>query len=443
MTITAEEARQLLGAQPQQQPHPAVQPQGRSGITAQEAQQLLQQMPQQSGVTAEALPPDYSHEHPPEHNILKSLGKGVLGAGVGTLQGLSDMGYGLAQLGDKGINFLTQKLFGKNFNLQAPKGDVYYGPAEKLRGTTGAKIGENVLAPALGVALGGEGLAGLGAPGAILPKMAAYGGISAATTPGSLGHRALAGGLGAIGGAAEHYLASLPYMFKGRLASKLEKLSAEHKGISKDLYDNAFRGTEKITPELSPETSNSLENLADAWATKSNPASRSINIFKKNPNLKNLHLLRSDLRGMQGKLTEKALKSGLDTPDINIANLLNNSVDNISNDLLSNMEKAGPEIHSKYLIAQNHYKNSVVPFRKYPSLRKLFSEDREVSPRLYTDLAKDAVGAKKLRELLKTSKGAMQLARIMHYKFMGLPLPAYLSLPGAYALYHKHNIGVH
>lgn len=377
----------------------------------------------------------------PEGMTLLDILKGSAGLSLGTAQGLSKMGYGLAQLGDKGINALTQKLFGKDFHLQAGKPSVYFGPAEHLKGTLPAKIGEDVLAPAIGLGAGGEGLVGAGA--GMLPKMAAFGAMGAATQPGGLGARAIAGGLSAFGGGLEHLMSTIPYMFRGTLGRAIEKIAQQHKGLSKMLYGEAFKGTGDIVPKLSGDTKASLSDLARSWETKSNPVSRALNRYNKEPTPSNLHTLRSDLRKAQNNLTKTALKSGLTGSDINKVDAFKTAVPNLSKDLEATMSGASPENYNKYLIAQKHWRENLLPLRHFSSVRNLLGPEREVSTRLYTDLSKDSVSAAKLRELLHTNMGSMQLARIMHHKFMGLPLPVYLALPGGYALYHHANLGEH
>lgn len=379
-----------------------------------------------------------------DRTIFNAIKSGIGGAGTGILQGLSDMGYGLADLGDKGINALTQKLFGKDV-IHAPHGNMYFGPAEHLKGTIPAKVGElggNIL----GTLLGGGALKGLGAAGTLLPKVLAYGGTAAATQPGGLMERGIAGALGGAGGATEHLMSTIPYMFMKKLGQKIETLEKLHKGIGTDLYDEAFKGTEKIAPKISDETASSLEDVVKTWPTAANPAVKAMRVFAKQNNLKALHTLRSDFRKLVYRMKDVAIGKGSTGEDISKSDALNDAIENISKDLRSNMKAVGPETYNKYLIAQKHWREKVIPFRESGAIRELLGEKRKISPRLYKDLTERSLGLNnmgRVRAMLKTNLGSMQLARVMHHKVLGLPLPAYLALGGGFGLYHLKNLVEH
>jgi hypothetical protein len=366
--------------------------------------------------------------------------------GMGTLQGISDMGYALAQNTSKGFNNYNDfvrsinPMLAKKHNIpMQPRGNIYYGPAEHLKGTTAAKIGENLIAPMV-LPMGAEKLAASMGPG-LMSKMLAYGTTGAAVTPGG-GMRQLAAGLtGAVGGGVSHFMSTLPYMFKGKLGVKIEQAAAHNKEIGKELYTQAFKGTEKAIPQISEKTTSSLADLAEAFPAKANPITKAVRTYNKSKTITALHSLKSDLMKKQSGYAKLALSKGLTATQEEEGKMINKAIDSLGEDISDSFQKIGPEAHNKYLLAQQHWKDNVVPFKHFSSIRNVLGKEREISPRLYTDLTKDSVSANRLRTLLKTNLGSLQLARLMHHKVAGLPLPAYLGLGGGYGLFHIGHSG--
>lgn len=384
--------------------------------------------------------------------ILHALHDTVMGAGVGTVQGLANMGYGLLDLGQKAIDPVIEKITGKAVP-QIPAPNVYLGPYEHYKGTIPAELGEHVLGPVLGTVAAPESIAGLsGIKGiAALPKlqrMLAYGGIQAATQPGGLTERGIAGLLGAGMPLAGHvasrlisttpkFISSAPYFLIRKLASAIEKSHSANKEISKGLYDEAFKGVENTVPKIGAATQEAFDEIKNLWTTKTSVVRKLLARYENNPRptVEVLHKLKSDLNKERFKLKGAKNFNSIVSDRVDA---LESAVEGISDDLANSVS---PENHSKYLLAQKYWKDNIVPFDEYRSIQDLLSRKRKITPRLYTDLTEISEPGNTLRRLLKTDLGTMQLARIFHHRIGKYALPALLALPAGYALYHHHSLG--
>ena len=367
----------------------------------------------------------------------------LAGAGVGAVQGATTAAYGIADLSDKVLN----KILGTH--LQAHDPDIYsILGAEKLKGSLGAKAGEiaGQIAPA--VATGGA------TAETTLGRMLATGAGAFATQPGGMLKRGTVGaGAALTGGLLE--AAGRPSTFLiGKLAKKIESSKATQKTIANNLYDTAFKGTEKVKPLVSEKTMNDIVDLKNRYPGKRSFINKTINAYKENPNPRGLHNLKSDLMDEASDLVKKRDSAGgLEQYEKDTLRIISGEskrvgnkvikvpglVDSLSEDLQKNMDKVSPKKSAQYSAAQLHWKNNVVPFKKYKSLRDLLSSERTVDPKLYTDLAKDERSSIRLRDVLGIKRSEMQLGKFVHRKYYGLPMPVALTAGGAgiYTLRHK------
>lgn len=357
-------------------------------------------------------------------NILSRIGRGAAAGGLGFLEGVSESGQGIADLGDRLINMLA------GTHLKAPKGNLF-ALTPKLEQLPEATVGKFVGEAAPAIATGGLVSEGL------IPQALATGATAFATQPGGIPERTIAGGLGIAGGGLAHLLTKGSMLFVKPLAKKLEKLYAAQKNIGNDLYKDAFSGTEDVTPVISNATQQSFENLSTAWPGKTNAVTKAVNRYNQDQTIENLHTLKSDLGKLQSKLSDKSIKSGLTGDEIDKQSFLSDAINNLEKDTHANLTNIDPNKGAQYAVAQSHWRDNVVPFREYTSLKKLFGPDREVDPRLYTDLGRQAESAQKLRKLLKINNGTLATGKFLHQKLWGIPMPVYLGMLGAggYGLY--------
>lgn len=226
---------------------------------------------------------------------------------------------------------------------------------------------------------------------------------------------------------------------KGQLAKLIERAHGGQTDASNELYNTAFKGTEGIKPALSPETSENIEELRKNFPGARNDVARALDryfgrvnkktgevIMKPNESLERLHYLKSDLGNEVNDFDLKKIRDGrLDTDDKELSGLLKETRGNISKDLEGNFSYyTSPRKYKQYKIAQNNYANNVAPFKhkSMGSIKQLLSENRLVSPKLYTDLSQDSVPAEKLRNILGVSKPGMEFARMLHSKLVKYPL---------------------
>ena len=358
----------------------------------------------------------------------RSILKGAAALGLGVLQGGAHAGYGLADLLARGASEIP------GVNLTAPKPNVLVGPAAQLKGTGLERAGEFIGQAAPAVATGGMAAEGF------IPQAIATGGIAAATQPGGLAERGIAGALGAGAGGVGHILSQGGLLFTKGIAKKLESLYAAQKGIGKGLYDSAFSGTHEVPATHSLDTHMQLQELLNKPKTDSTNINYSIRKYlgSDSPTVEDLHFLKSSLGKSENKVLGKiGQKAGLTDRDTDTIEALGTLRNRLGNDLQTNMNRISPEKGHQYAIAQTHWRDNVIPFEKsrYTSLRKLFGSDREVTPGLFRDLSKDAVGSQNLRRLLGTDASTMRVGRILHSK-LSIPAPLLLAGGGYYGLRH-------
>jgi hypothetical protein len=346
-------------------------------------------------------------------SLAGKIGRAGAGLGLGALQGVAQLGHGLGELETGGVNKLMA-LLGHPTHFHAPEPDVFAGPAAQLKGGLPARIGETA-GQLGGIAALGGGVGGAAKMAGAAPWLAeslGFGAAGAATTPGGAGERAIAGGVGAAlpiagRGAIKTLRAFLPkHLSVTKLAQLVTKTKQEQESLGGNLYKESFKGTQNIKPRLSAPTVQSLGDSQSLVATHAD-VNKALKTFYQNPTLEGLHFLKSDFGKMTSKLDSKELKSGLSQSEINKRSLLNESSQNIHGDLDRNMSNVSPDAYSKYLGAQKHWRENVVPFNTYNSVKKLLGKDHEISRTLFTDLAKRADSAKRLRELMNLDRGAL------------------------------------
>lgn len=353
--------------------------------------------------------------------------RSAAGLGLGALQGVAQLGHGLGQLETGGVNKLMA-LLGHPTHFHAPEPDVFAGPAAQLKGGMPAQIGE-AAGQLGGIAALGGGLGGAAKIAGAAPWLAetlGFGTAGAATTPGGVGERAIASGLGAafpVAGKAVTKVgrAFLPKHLSSDVLGKLiGNTLAEQKTTAKGLYKDAFQGTENIKPVISGGTTNAFNEMMEMPAGKLD-VKRSLQRFFKNPTLEGLHGLKSNFGKIEAKLVKKAgTPTGLMGEESDKRILLNEGIENIENDLSRNMSNVSPDSHLKYLKAQNHWKENVVPFQQLSSVRKLIGPEKEVSRKLFTEISKKAKSPERLRELMDLDRGALGARGLSRIAGLGL-----------------------
>lgn len=376
----------------------------------------------QEGIT-QPTSPSYA---PPLFGAIKDIGT----AGLGALQGIAQLGHGLGQLETGGVNKIAA-LLGHPTHLHAPEPNVFVGPLAHLQGTFPAEVGK-LGAETVGTLLPGAELGKIGealGAGRRLATGLGLGTVGALTTPGTAGQRAVAGlvagtapevvpALGKIakglgkGGAAVAKSFDPKYWSATNLSKLITKTHGDQKVIARQLYNQAFKGTKNIKPFISPQTHNSLVDMIEGPAG-SGDIKKSLLRFKDNTTVEGLHALRSDLGTSLDKLNTKELKSGLDSFDGDKQTSLRGARAGIDNDLERSMLKSSPDNYSKYQRAQEHWKENVVPFKAYPSLRKLLGPEHEITRSLYSDIAKKSVSADHLKNLMNLDPKSMAAARYL------------------------------
>lgn len=209
------------------------------------------------------------------------IGKDIPAFGLGALQGISDIGQGIGQLEAGGVNKIAA-LLGHPTHLVAPKGDVFYGPAAKLKGTLPANIGE--LAGQVG------GYAAIDRPATAIAKLyglapriadAVAGGFTGATlTPGGGFNRGVGAALGSLAPSA------------GRGISKAYK--------AMKTIPSSFEAAKKLEPTAT--------KILKGWTLgteKGDIPSDILDSVRKNK--KGLDIKYSGIRDKKGKIAQKGL----------------------------------------------------------------------------------------------------------------------------------------
>lgn len=340
----------------------------------------------------------------PRESLLSKIGKGAEEFGLGALQSGAEAGRAIHQLGAGVLN----KLFGTN--LQTPEGSFFVGPAAGMEKTLPAKAGE-MAGTIASAAIPGAAVGRLTEAAPLLTRLLGYGGAAAATQPGGVAPRIEAGLLGAGGGAADYMtgiLRKLPaYVSPKSLGKLIEKTAENQKKIGSNLYKEAFSNTKDVVPQISENTQQAFKNLLSVKPGRASLL-RSVKRFNADQTPENLHTLKSDLGKVLQKLDEKSAKSGLTGNELDKKSYLKDSIAGVENDLENTMYRVSPENYDKYQEAQKHWKENVIPFRNYPAIRRLLGPEREISPRLRTELMKESLGdagsAAKLRDLMKLQR---------------------------------------
>jgi hypothetical protein len=358
--------------------------------------------------------------------IPQKIGRTLEAGGLGVLQAGTESGQALGQL----LNAAINKALGTH--LATPQASFFVGQAQPLEHTLAARIGKGIGTVGSAILPGAAvGRLTEGAP--LLMRALGYGTAAAATQPGGLAQRGFAGALGGLGGVSDYLLTKAPEtLFSGKLAQKILKTYNNQKTVANNLYKNVFDGTENITPQLSNETTNSLNNLL---ANKIGRAKiiKSIDRYNKNPTLEHLHDLKSDFGKESAKLNlaESSGKSEAVDRDTNV--FLKDAGSHINDDLITQLDGINPAKREAYQTAQLHWKENVVPFKQYNSLRKLINT-KEITPStgsaMLRDLSTKSIagepmsGAEKLRNLMNLSKTALRVKPFLqkNIRYLGYPL---------------------
>lgn len=240
------------------------------------------------------------------------------------------------------------------------------------------------------------------------------------------------GGLGETAMGAGKYLA--PSVLRRQLAKLVEHARSREGNISKDLYRTAFKNTDNVRPIVNKnvfESLNKLNILKDKSSSGLYDYGRALNTYQDNPTLEGLHFLKSDLNKLKNRLSARPLQY---TDTGNKIDALDRATKNIGESLNKNFDRIGGTNKEDYQIAQNHYKDKIVPFNKYSSVKKLLSPDREISNQLYTDLSKDSISSKKLRDMVNISSHQLNLGKFLRSRLFKYPLYAGLIGGSTYKL---------
>lgn len=348
----------------------------------------------------------------------KSVASGVGRLGTGVLQGASEVGQGIGDLETRLINAML------GTKLQSPKSDIFGaigvepGIAGKIGELGGELLGTGALggaasalakgveAPALLSKLGGKPAEAIYSQLTSAPGI--FGATVAATTPGEALERIKAGGATYVGGKAlEKGGQLLNYINKNvstkKMGKLLDKYNATSKAESKELYNKAFQGTGGIKPTISGSTANQLGSVFSESGTAK--IKNMITKFNENPTLENLHNIRKDVQGKIRSLESLKEKSGLGGADSDLLFNLNKLRDSITGDLQKSFKKIGGDKFDQWSEAQKHFREKIVPLRKYKSVRDYLGEEKTISPALKRDLLKDENTAKFLAKELGISRG--------------------------------------
>jgi hypothetical protein len=317
-------------------------------------------------------------------------------------------------------------------------------PEQALAGQRLADIGafagtEEAVAPILGAL----GLGGVGA--GLLPRLGKRGiagfPAGAAISP---QHRIMGGILGSATAGAPELLGSalrnFPNLFLGKLAKSTAEASEKMKTIGKQLYDKSFEGTENLPPELSAAGKQSIENLKQVFPTPGSKVRKSIDIYEKNPSIRGIHQLRSDLSKKFSSNLDVIQKKGLETPVETEQTGLENAIDNLAQDTRTNLAKISPEKVQQYDIAQQHWRENVVPLREFAPIRKLLGKQRLAEPSLFKAFAGKVLRGEKetpteaIRRIVGVPRGIAQTGQLLHRRVAGVPLGVWLGSGTAGAL---------
>lgn len=371
-------------------------------------------------------------------SLLKGIGKGV-----------AALGLGAAQAGVEGAEGLQQLLAS---SLAAPTGlpptaQALFGQKEKpvtsdIFGATGKKLSPlmEAIGKGAGRGLTAASLVPVGGEAALIPKMLAYFGSAAATQPGSMKDRAIAGSIAAAFPGMAKVIKSMPAAtFKSQLAKLIENTHSGIQDTAESMYKTAFKGTGGTKVQISPETYQKLDSLKSY-----SPIKKAIAVFNKDMSPNSLHILKSDLNKEAVKLGAKKTTGGFEQ-DL-ITRILGREghpeegvTDSIARDLEGHMSKLNPDKYNQYRSAQNYYRENAVPFKEYKSIRDLLGPERKVKKTLYRDLGEDATSAGKLRDILDISRPTLATGSVLHSNYVR----ALSALSGLGALGFHHATGLH
>lgn len=307
---------------------------------------------------------------------------------------------------------------------QIPRGAIQ--PTPVISTETGVGKAGKLLGDIVGAELGG-GLGGAIAKTATVPEMIGgvlgSGGVGSLTLPQHplLGALTFGGGKALTEGAGQ-LIRKFPNLFLGPLAKNVTDTAETQENLGTNLYKNTFRGTENVMPTVSQKTSQSIRNLQELFPGKQSSVNKAIDSYMRNPNLEGLHGLRSDFSKIYRKIGDKSIKSGLDSAQIDQQSALHEAIGNLIDDTKSNLAKISPQKVAQYEVAQNHWRNNVIPFRNLNSIRKLLGTEKEISPALFKDISKESVSAARIRDLVGVPKNVAQMGEFLHRKYWGLPI---------------------
>jgi len=341
----------------------------------------------------------------------------ILAGGLGAAEGVSEKGQALGQLGDWALN----KIFGTH--LKAPKGSFFVGGAAPLEKLPQAKYGKMAGGILGDIAIGAPlGRLTEGAP--LLNRLLAYGGTAAATQPGGAGERIGAAALGAAGGAAD-YIGSVlrhapSYLSDTSLAKNLFKVGKKQKDIAKNLYNIAFKGVGHKDAMISKGTEDAISELKTIKKGKA-AYTDALNAFENNKTIKGMHKLRSDLAKEQAYLSnKKALGKLTGTEDDKLA-YIKKVNKGLSKDLEDVMNSHGEDAYSKYMEAQTHWKNNVVPFRDSRAVHALL-KNGEIKGTLRSHLAAKYIPKSYLpASVVQSGKRLRELTGLMREPLADIP----------------------
>lgn len=324
----------------------------------------------------------------------------IMAYALGVPQGVAEHVSAIAQLGDEGINHV----FGTN--LQSPHPSVFMGSARKLEKIPAAHYGKMTGGILTDLALGAPiSRIAEGAP--LLARMMAYGGASAATQPGGVKDRLVAGSLGAAGGAAD-YLGSvfkhLPsYLRDSSLAKHILKANQVQKRIANKLYDATFS---RIGGRLGFIRKDAQEALIKIRDIKKGTADieDAVSVYNKDPTISGLHKLRSSIGKKQNYLETKKALGTLSPNQEDVLVHTNKLKSALDKGLEQQLKSIDPFKHEEYLKAQRHWRNNVVPFQSFNSIKNLL-KNGEIKGTLRSNVATHYVSSSLF------PKGVMQQAK--------------------------------
>ena len=318
-----------------------------------------------------------------------TMEKYVEGPVLGALQGGAELGYGIQDLLRRGANIIPGVNLPKG---PAPQAFGLTPRTQQLEHTLPAEIAKYGT-EAVGTAIPGEGFVRGAEMAPALARMLGYGATAAATTPGGIGQRALAGGIAGAAGLIPEAKGLAEKFMPKRYARHILDTLGEGKGLeenAKDVASSIKKAYGEKTLEDAKNYGKILDKVGnhdiykyrlplrgykgvDADLLKKAPGKiESANAdFLKDPTFENAHNLQSTI----GHETYEPLKNkkNLSLQDRKILEKLADNRDDIITDMhkyLNRADRTG-KLSDEYNDAADFHRDEVMPYRSNTPIRMI------------------------------------------------------------------------